>query len=115
MFTTLMGLQVIYSFVVFILTDPMYYDVDDKDIGPLLSSIGAYSELFVIFADLIIGVIVDIFGRKGILILGELVTAISLGSIPLCDSVYPGFFLCRVSCALGTIVSINIPLLTDYV
>ena len=69
-FVTMLALQVIYSFVVFILTDPKYYDIDKSDIGPIMGSIGMYSEMFVIAADLIIGVIIDIFGRKSILIIG---------------------------------------------
>lgn len=66
----MIALTVIYSFVVFILTDPMYYDISAKDIGPVMGTIGMFSEFFVIVADLLIGVIIDTFGRKYILILG---------------------------------------------
>ena len=66
----MVAIMVIYSFVVFILTDPNYYDVDEKDIGTVMGTIGMYSEFFVIAADLFIGVIIDTFGRKSILIIG---------------------------------------------
>ena len=114
-FVTMLALQVIYSFVVFILTDPLYYDINKNEIGSIMGTIGMYSEMFVIAADLIIGVIIDIFGRKSILIIGQFVSAMSIGAIPLFKDVYPGYFICRVSCALGTIIAINIPLLPDYV
>ena len=66
----MLALAIIYSFVVFILTDPNYYNVDPKDIGPVMGTIGMISEIFVIIADLLVGVIIDLFGRKPILILG---------------------------------------------
>ena len=89
--------------------------MSQNDIGPLMGSIGMYSEMFVIGADLLIGVIMDLFGRKNILIIGQLVSAISIGAIPLFKNVYPGYFICRVACALGTIIAVNVPLLPDYV
>ena len=114
-FVTLLALQVIYSFVVFILTDPLYYNIDKDEISSIMGTIGMYSEFFVITADLIIGVIIDIFGRKSILIIGQLVSALSIGAIPLFKEVYPWYFICRVSCGLGTIIAVNVPLLPDYV
>ena len=69
-FVTMLALTVIYSFVVFILTDPNYYDVGHKDIGAVMGTIGMVSEMFVLVADLLVGVVVDLFGRKTILIVG---------------------------------------------
>ena len=57
----------------------------------------------------------DIFGRKNILIIGQVISAVSIGAIPLFKEVYPGYFICRVACAVGTIIAMIVPLIPDYV
>ena len=74
-----------------------------------------YSEICAVLAELMIGVIIDTFGRKSILIIGQLVSAASIGAIPLFKEVYPGYLICRLSCAVGTIIAFIIPLVPDYV
>lgn len=36
-FVTNIAIAIIYSFVVFILSDPNYYDIDKDNIGPVIS------------------------------------------------------------------------------
>lgn len=61
------------------------------------------------------GPIFDTFGRKIPIVIGFLMTGLAIGAIPLFDSLYPGYFILRVTISLGTTIGLNAPLMPDYV
>ena len=63
----------------------------------------------------VIGVVIDTFGRKKPLVFSQVETAIAIAVIPLFKSVYPAFCICRCVLSLGTAMSLNMPLMPDYV
>ena len=62
-----------------------------------------------------IGPIIDTFGRKKPLVFSQVETAIAIAAIPFFKSVYPAFFICRCVLSLGSAMSLNMPLMPDYV
>ena len=61
------------------------------------------------------GVIIDIYGRRGPLIVGQLMLTFSVLSIPFFHLVYPWFFMMRTIGMIGGGISLTIPLMPDYV
>ena len=105
----------ILGFVTFILKDPNYYNEDKDKLAGKLGVINSIAEVCVIFQDLYIGLIQDAFGRKVPLIISILVLGGAVFSIPLFNQLYPDYLVIRSIISLALIVSLNIPLLPDYV
>ena len=108
-------LQLVLSYISFILTDPNYYGVKSDDIGTVEGNVAYQGEAFVIITSLITGPILDTVGRKIPVILGYLVTGTAIFSIPFFNSIYPSFFILRTLICMGTVIGLNLPLLPDYV
>ena len=108
-------MAVIFSFSTFILSDPRYYNIPVAKLGGLLGTVGTIDEAMVILLDLVIGPVFDLVGRKWPISLGMLIAGIGTSAIPMFTTIYPGFFICRVSIHLGTMVLLNAPLLPDYI
>ena len=108
-------LGAVLGFMAFILEDPAYYNIDKKELGTELGNISMICEACVIAEELIMGIIVDTFGRKVPLLGGWLIAGIAFGVVPLFTSLYPSFLVIRTLIYLGLIVGINIPLLPDYI
>ena len=104
-----------FSFVTFILEDPKYYNLSKKEVGEELGYIGMVAEACVMVLELFIGIIIDAFGRKIPVITGLTVAGICLILVPIASTLYPSFLILRCLIGMGTIISINIPLLPDYV
>jgi len=93
----------------------MYYNISSDKIGGVMGLVGFYCELLVICTDIVGGPMMDIFGRKYPISIGMLVAGIFMFLIPFFKNIYPGFFICRAMISVGTIFTINVPLLPDYV
>ena len=85
-----------------------------KEIAADLGYIGMVAEATTIVLMVFIGVTIDTFGRKGLLVIGVLVAGVTMGLLPI-TNIYPGFLICRVLMSLGITIAQNIPLLPDYV
>ena len=104
-----------YSYVSFILTSPRYYDIKQADVGAVTGQIGTYAELVLIVSELFVGILVDTIGRKAIIIVCMITTAVSLACVPLFSSIYPSFLILRTLVGCGSVTIGNIPLVPDYI
>lgn len=114
-FVTFVCLQFIISFVIFILKDKNYYDVNKDELGSDLGKIGMWAEVVTLVFYFFLGPIFDTFGRKVPIVLGFLLVALSIALIPMCRSLFPAFLILRTCISLGTVIGMNVPLLPDYV
>ena len=106
----------VLSFVTFILKNEHYYNLKDKSkLAEHLGSIAAYAEAVVLVEELFLGIVFDTLGRKIPLFIGILVQAIVTAAIPLGTTLYPTFCILRILISVSTVVSLNVPLLPDYV
>ena len=108
-------LGAVLGFMAIILEDPNYYNIDKTLLGKELGNISMICEAVVIAEELVMGVIVDTFGRKIPLLTGWLVAGLAFATVPLFTSLYPSFLIVRMLIYCGLIVGANIPLLPDYV
>lgn len=114
-FTILLIVQFIISFLIFILGSKQYYAVPDDQVGTVAGDTGFYAELFVIALDLVLGVIFDTVGRKVPTVLGLFLCGTSIIVTPFCHRIYPEYLTLRVFMSLGIIPGVNTPLAPDYV
>ena len=77
--------------------------------------IGMLSEIANIIAELMMGLIINIFGRKVPLISVLVLAGFSTAAIPMFTELYPWFCIFRILINLGAAICGNIPLLPDYV
>lgn len=115
MFTAFFVISIIIAFSVSILEDPKYYDLDKSNIGKQVGNVASTVEALVITQDFLIGPIIDAFGRKIPILVAWLATAIALFLMPMFNTLWPGYFLCRLFMSLGCVLCMNMPLLPDYV
>ena len=85
------------------------------EVSQVLGTIGMYAEICVIAEAFVVGIVLDIFGRKAPLVVGQLVVGVAIAAVPLFKTVYPSFFILRVAISLGVSISLNVPLLPDYI
>lgn len=114
-FITFVQIGVLLGFVSFILEDPKYYNRSKTQTGVDMAQIGLWAEVIVLVQDLYIGFVLDVLGRKIPIVIGTLAMGMATAAIPLFHEVWPSFFLLRVVMSLGAIITLNIPLLPDYV
>ena len=62
-----------------------------------------------------IGIGYDSFGRKAIYILGFTIAGICFICLPLSNRVYPDFLIMRIFLELAMRITINTPLIADYI
>ena len=103
------------SFVIFILKDPNYYNIKEKELPQKLGTIGTYTEVINIILECFLGVIFDTFGRKLPIIIGFFLAALSIGGIPLFKSLFPSYLILRSLISVGICIAGNAPLMPDYV
>ena len=65
--------------------------------------------------DLLLGTSMDIFGRKGVSLVGFALASLALTMMPSCHKVYPGLLICRLLLAIGLLPASNSPFIIDYV
>lgn len=102
------------GFISFILRDPNYYNVAKDDVGTVLGQVGFYAELLIIALEMFVGPIFDLFGRKKVIVLGQIVSGFALFAFPLFKKVWPWFFVCKSLTNMGTTVTLIAPLTPDY-
>lgn len=103
------------SFIISILEDPKYFNIDTADIGNKIAPINAWAEFFVLVQDVLLGPIFDVFGRKLIIIVGFFACGVSVILIPCFTSLYPSFFIFRCIIQVVSTMGMNVPLLPDYI
>ena len=114
-FTTFAVTGLTLSFIISILEDPMYFNLDKGGIGDKLAPINSWAEAFVLLQDIFLGPIFDTFGRKWIIIVSFFLCGISILMIPMFPTLYPGFFIFRCIIQVVSTMGMNVPLLPDYV
>ena len=66
----------------------IYYLVEeispDADVGQIVGNLGFYSDLTLIVLDLLLGTSMDIFGRKGVSLVGFALASLALTMMPSC-------------------------------
>ena len=79
-------ITIVFTFIVgfspFILEDSNIYDIPKAKVGGVLGDIGFITQILIIFGDVILGPIMDIFGRKLPTSIGFIIAGISLMIIP---------------------------------
>jgi MFS family permease len=101
---------------VFILRDPLYFNVPKEKMGAVTNNLTFYSTFFQIGLVIIIGYIYDIFGRKKTLIVSLIGSAIVLFLLPYsAPNVWPGLYMIRALFAVFATVGVCSPLINDYV
>lgn len=115
-FVSFTCLSFVLSFVTFILQNKYYYNLKDaKNLAQDLGVIAAYAEAIVMVQEFFLGIIFDTLGRRIPLFLGILVQGIVTGAIPLGRSLFPSYCIIRIMISVSTVISLNVPLLPDYV
>jgi MFS family permease len=83
------------TFLSFIVESEEYYNIPSKNAGDVLGTIGFYAEIVVIVFDLVLGAIMDIFGRKYPTVIGFVIAGLSILLVPHGHSIYPYMLICR--------------------
>ena len=87
----------------------------DADAGQIVGNLGFYSDLTLIVLNVLLGTLMDIFGRKGVSLVGFTLASMALVMMPLCHRIYPGLLICRLILAIGLLPASNSPFIIDYV
>ncbi len=72
-----------------------YYGVSKNQAGTVVGNMGFLSHFICLFFDLSIGTFMDVFGRKKPIIIGLLLSALSLTLMPFAGSLYPNLLILR--------------------
>ena len=83
------------TFLSFIVKSKDYYNVPGDEAASLIGSLGFYAEICVLIFDILLGSVMDIFGRKLPIIIGFLIAAIAVIVIPFSQSALPSLFMLR--------------------
>lgn len=106
----------VLSFVTFILENKHYYNMQDKEtLAQNLGTIAAIAEAVVIVQEFFLGIIFDTLGRRIPLFIGVLMQGIVTAAIPLGRTLFPTFCILRILISFSVVISVNVPLLPDYV
>jgi MFS family permease len=81
----------------------------------IIGDVGMYLDICSIIMNLILGVSMDIIGRKLLIIVGFLIVSICLGMMPFFHSVYPSFLMFKIFIGVGILPAAATPLLPDYI
>lgn len=103
------------SFIISILEDPSYYNIDKNEIGDRIAPINAWAEAFVLLQDIMLGPVFDTFGRKLIVVVGFFLCGVSIILIPCFNTLFPGYFIARCLIQVVSTMGMNVPLLPDYI
>ena len=94
----------------------LLYETDPtKDSGRVVGNLGFYADITVVLLDLILGSLMDLFGRKALSLVGFAIAGVAQIIMPICPRIYPGMLICRILLAVGLLPALNTPLVLDYV
>lgn len=97
------------------LKDPDYYDIDVKVLAEEYSNLSMYTDLTILFFRPFLGLILDINGRKWPIVLSMIASGIYCVLLPNLKNLYPGLYLTKVGEHLFLMLSMEAPLIPDYV
>ena len=83
------------TFLSFIIKSKDYYNEPNDEAATTIGNMAFYAEISVIIFTLFLGSIMDFYGRKFPIIIGFLVSGISMILIPFCSSVFPFLYILR--------------------
>ncbi|CDW71223.1 major facilitator superfamily mfs_1 [Stylonychia lemnae] len=102
--------------VIFLLRDPLYYNIPQENIGIVSSDIIFYSMFTQLIAVITFGYIYDIYGRRKSITLNVLGVGFVLIMMPIgAPNVYPITYIVRAIFTIVTVGSTQHPLINDYV
>jgi MFS family permease len=92
------------------------YGKDSSEAGKITGNLGFYASIASIMAELVMGSIMDTFGRKSASVIGMLTAGLALIFMPIGTfSVFPYLYIMRILQTVGLVPLINSPLWLDYV
>ena len=91
------------------------FGLTTNEAGHLAGTLGFYSDILLVCTELLLGYLMDTFGRKGLSLIGYLIAGCSLVIMPYVKTIYPGALICRMLLAWGLLPSLSTPLHVDYV
>ena len=74
-----------------------------------------YESIVLILQDSTFGLMIDVFGRKKFIIAGQIMITISLAATPHFHEEFISFLSLRILGVIGANMSLNMPLIPDYV
>ena len=83
--------------------------------GKIVGNLGFYSDISVVLLDLILGSLMDLFGRKYLSLTGFIIAGAAQIIIPFSKKIYPGMLICRILISVGILPGLNTPFVLDYV
>ncbi|CDW86717.1 major facilitator superfamily mfs_1 [Stylonychia lemnae] len=102
--------------IIFLLRDPLYYNISQEDIGTISSDLIFYSMFPQMVAVIAYGYIYDIYGRRKTITFSVLGAWLVLVLVPQgAPNVYPFVYIIRSIFTITTIGSTSHPLINDYV
>ena len=85
------------------------------DSGKVVGNLGFYADITVVLLDLVLGYLMDLFGRKALSLGGFAIAGGAQIILPLCGRIYPGMLICRIILSVGLLPALNTPFVLDYV
>ena len=84
------------TFLIYIVKDPLYYNVENEKVGTTMGDLAFTAELFIIPAHLLFGALMDSVGRKYPTSIGLIMAGICITLMPRPNAeVFPGLYILR--------------------
>lgn len=112
------AVRLVLSFAVSFMTTLLIddYGVNANQAGKVAGNLGFYASIASVMAELVMGSIMDTFGRKWASIIGMTLAGTALGLMPVGTyNVFPYLYALRIIQTVGLVPLINSPLWLDYV
>ena len=100
------------SFTTYLLED--VYHVDSSEVAKIAGNLGFFSDIGVLFTELTMGTAMDLFGRKGITVVGIILAGISLVCMPLPNALF-GLYCIRLVSNMGIVPALYSPFSVDFI
>ena len=111
-FIVLLVLSLETTFTTYLLEDN--FDIEGKEAAKVAGDLGLYAAVAAVSMNLILGYLMDLFGRKMLLIIGLSVTSIGVACQPLPDQL-AWLYVIRIATNLGVVPYLVSPYLVDYI
>ena len=92
-----------------------YYHGDESKSGKVAGNVGFYTNLVQVAVGLIIGFLLDFFGRKLLSLFGLICIGLATAAMPFVTTVYPGILGLNIAVMTGVLPCFNSPFIVDYV
>ena len=95
---TALGFTFMNTFLIYIVKDPLYYNVKNKDAGTTMGNLTFIAEIFILPSHFLFGVLMDTVGRKYPTSIGLVIAGVSIALMPQEHAdVFPTLYILRYS------------------